>query len=417
MKIERQRLTQAINIANMVIERRNTIPILSHIAIQPGADTIRVIGTDLDIEVVAEVDCQEPGSEALTLPAPDRLARVLNLGDRLVEITRSTEDKEKTRVAVRSGRLDLEMIDLPFEDFPRQPQSGLAPTETKVSRNHIDTILRVARACSTEETRYYLNGVYIHREVQPSTVDGARLQAAATDGHRLYVAPLAVPGAEAMGRAMPENAGQRGIIIPRKAVNLLRQLRKRMDGDISFSIRHAKPDTNRDKSLAPPPAGMLAAFSFQTKDRQCRVTISTKIIDGTFPDYRRAIPTGDQDKVVQFKRADLLRAVQLIAATSGERTRAIRLTFDPTEGESKEGRLRVSMDAPEAILKAATYVDALTSVREPFSMGFNGKYLADICDVSEGDSLVIETMDAGSPAKIASPSGDGFRTVLMPMRI
>lgn len=412
MKIERQRLTQAINIANLVIERRNTIPILGNVALQPQGSSVSVIGTDLDMEVSVEIEAIEAAGEAITIPAPHRIARVLNLGGSEVEIGRSVTDKETKRIAIRSGRLDLETHDLPYDDFPRLSSSGLAATDTALSPEHIDTILRVAHACSTEEARYYLNGVYLHADGQPSTIDAAGLRAVATDGHRLYLAPLAVPAAAALGDAMPSNGDQRGIIIPRKTIRLLAQLRRRMGGEIRFGLQPSTPG-NSDKTLAPQPAGLRAIFSFETKDRQCKVTIATKIIDGTFPAYERVIPTAPQDKQIEISRSALRRAVELIAATSGEKTRAIKLTFDP----SGEGRLRVSAQHADEIVKASTWIEAQTSVREPFEIGFNGKYLADICAVSEGEKLTIETTDAGAPSKIASPESDGFRTVLMPMRV
>lgn len=408
MKIERQRLTQAINIANMVIERRNAIPILGNVAILPGLEAVTIVGTDLDMEVAIEIDAISSAGDAVTIPAPHRIGCVLNLGGAEVEIERVIEDKETTRLAIRSGRLDLEVRDLPYEDFPRLASSGLAASEARLSTAHIDTILRVAHACSTEETRYYLNGVYIHA----ASEDDWSLRAVATDGHRLYHAPLALPDSGGMRNAMPENGSQRGIIVPRKVIRLLAQLRKRMDGEIRFGLQPSVAQ-NSDKTLAPQPAGTRAIFAFETKDRQCKVTIATKIIDGTFPDYSRVIPSDNQDKQIEIDRAALRKAVELIAATSGERTRAIKLTFDP----AGEGRLRVSAQHVDEIVKASTWIPANTSVTEPFSIGFNGAYLADICAVSEGDNLVIETMDAGAPSKIASPSSDGFRTVLMPMRV
>lgn len=410
--VDRNALTAAINIAALVMEQRNTIPILSHMAIRSAGNSLFLSGTDLDMRLEVEIEGEGDGG-ATTFAAPRALARVLNLGAQTVELERATIDSGKGVLGVRSGRLDLQMASLPYDDFPQHHSSPEAPAETTISTEHLDTMLRVIRACSTEETRYYLNGLYLHLDPHPSTVDAASLRAVATDGHRLYYARLAVPAAAAIGAAMPANHTQRGMIIPRKAIKILDLLRRRIDGGIQMGITRGVPG-NREVTLAPTPSGMFAYFRFETRDRRCKVTLSTKLIDGTFPDYTRVIPGDGQDKLIEIERKDLRQAVDLISQCQPERTKAIKLTFDPNGGEA---RLRVMGNSVDGILSASTWIPAKTSVREPFTIGFNGKYLSDICRVAEGSSLMIETMDSGAPSKISSPESDRLRTVLMPMRV
>lgn len=416
MKVDRQRLTQAMNIASLVMEKRNTIPILSHMAIMPMVHSVMLIGTDLDMEVRAQIEVDDStGLEPITIAAPARIARVLNLGGTQVEIGKATVDKEKTAIAFRSGRLDLQVTHLPYGNFPRIQTPENPGNQIELSLDHIDAMLRASRACSTEESRYYLNGLYLHTVDEPSTVSTHSLRAVSTDGHRLYVAPIAAPRADVLAKILPmasaSGTGERGMIIPRKAINLLARLRPKIEGGVTMGIS-PRLQENSDKTLIPQAAGTIVSFAFTMRDSGIQVKIATKIIDGTFPDYHRVIPTAEQDKRVLVGRKDLAQAVRLISAAGSGKTKAIRLTFDPTGP-----KLGVAATGIEDILSASTWIPAETSVKEPFTIGFNGRYLADLCDVTEGDTLLIETMDSGSPTRITSPEGEGFRTVLMPMRV
>jgi len=340
---------------------------------------------------------------------------VLNLGDSMVEIEKATIDKEKTAIAFRSGRLDLQVKHLPYEDFPRIQTTRNEADEVQLSLDHIDDMLRASRACSTDETRYYLNGLYLHTVDEPSTVSTHSLRAVSTDGRRLYVSPIAAPRADVLAKILPfsnsARSEERGMIIPRKAINLLARLRPKIEGGVTMGIS-PRLQENSDKTLIPQAAGTIISFAFTMRGSGIKVTIATKIIDGTFPDYSRVIPTAEQDQRVLVSRKELARAVRLISAADSGKTKAIRLTFDPNGP-----KLGVSATGIEDILTASTWIPAETSVKEPFTIGFNGRYLAELCEVTEGETLLIETMDAGAPTRITSPEGNGFRTVLMPMRV
>lgn len=418
MKVERTALISALKIASLAVETRNVIPILGTIAIRSRGEALHLTGYDLDTEVTARIPITDGAANAAhadlgCLPAARSIIAALALGDAEAEISRAQMDKETSLMAIRSGALDMQVKDLPVEDFP-QLACGADTTSIAISTDHLAAILRAAGAMSIEETRYYLNGIYIHTSDEPSTVSPKSIMAVATDGHRLYRSRLAIAGAEDLDKALPFNAnpgGQRGIIIPKSVIKILRALAGEIRGDITLAIMPITP-RNRDDNLAPAPnVRPAAALRFTTK-QGIEVEIRTKLIDGTFPDYSRVIPQDEQDKRILVSRADLQRAVRGISALSSRGSKPVKLTFDP-EG----GRLRVSAETVDEIRAGSTWIPAETNVTTPFSIGFNGGYLDDLCAASKGDTLIMATQDQGAPTLITSPEQGDFLTVLMPMRV
>lgn len=414
MIFETKRLSHALDIVSMAIERRNTIPVLgcARVAMTLDRNGLDIAGTDLDLQIRATLGLPATATPAngsteklidVCMHAPDRVSRLIRAaGDEI-----SVEQEEGDKLRLRGGPLDATIGGLPGADFPAiditQPDAGFSAT---LGFEGVDMILRVAGAMSMEETRYYLNGVYLHY------VDAWTYKAVATDGHRLHVGTIELPDAE---RHLLKHGGEsRGIIIPRKTINILRRLRPRMASDTPVRIMAGVPRaTNGIKDLAPEAAAKnynRAGFTFQAGDLP--VEIVTKLIDGTFPDYTRVIPQHDEAyPTIAFKRRDLANAIDAISAGMLERTKAIKLTFDPA------GRLIVSAKWIDFGFEGKISIPATTSVKQPFEVGYNGKYLRQIIDASTGEDLTINTQDAGSPASIVDPSATSFRTVLMPMRI
>jgi len=415
MQFETKRLSHALDIVAMAIERRNTIPVLgcARVAMTLDRNGLDIAGTDLDIQIRANLGLAttaqpSTGSEKLIdvcMHAPDRVARLIRAaGDEI-----SIEQEEGDKLRLRGGPLDATIGGLPGSDFPAiditQPDAGFSAT---LGFEGIDMILRVAGAVSTKETRYYLNGVYLHHE------EAWTYKAVATDGHRLHVGTIELPDAE---RPIGKHGGGKasdGIIIPRKTINILKRLRPRMAPDQPVKISAGVPRaTNGIKDLAPEVAAKSynrAAFTFQAGDLP--IEIVTKLIYGTFPDYTRVIPQHDPAyPTIAFKRRDLANAIDAISAGMLERTKAIKLTFDPA------GRLIVSAKWIDFGFEGKISIPATTSVEQPFEVGYNGKYLRQIIDASAGEDLTINTADAASPASIVDPAATDFRTVLMPMRI
>jgi len=414
MIFETKRLSHALDIVSMAIERRNIIPVLAcaRVAMTLDRAGLDIAGTDLDIQIRATLgfpaNSTPPSGKTeklidLCMHAPDRVSRLIRAaGDEI-----SVEQEEGEKLRLRGGPLDGTIGGLPGGDFPSidiaEPERGFCAT---LGFEGIDMILRVANAVSTEETRYYLNGVYLHYE------GGWTYTAVATDGHRLHVGTIQLPDAER--HLAKHGSTDRGIIIPRKTISILKRLRPRMASEHPIRIV-AGPSrgSNQTKDLAPEQAAKgysRAAFTFQAADLP--IEIVTMLIDGTFPDYTRVIPQQDPAyPTIAFKRRDLANAIDAISSGMGGRTKAIKLTFDPS------GKLIVSGKWIDFGFEGQIAIPAQTSVKTPFEVGYNGKYLRQIVDATTGEDLSINVQYPGAPGSIVDPAATDFRTVLMPMRI
>ena len=231
---------------------------------------------------------------------------------------------------------------------------------------------RTRFAISTEETRYYLNGIYLHA----ADSEGVEvLRTVATDGHRLARVELPLPDGA---------AGMPGVIVPRKAVSEIRKLVEETDGDVSVSLSDAK-------------------IRFSTGE----TVLTSKLIDGTFPDYERVIPTGN-DKVLETDCKILSHAVDRVSAISSEKSRSIKLNME-------KGLVTLSASSPEhgsAIEEVEASYDA-----GQLEIGFNARYLLDIMQQIEGDAARFTMADAASPTVIRDVSDGSAVYVLMPMRV
>ena len=416
MIFETTRLRHALDIVSMAIERRNTIPVLgcARIALQMGRGGLNIAGTDLDLQIQATIGPQVPGPSTTTkiederiidlcMQAPDRVARLIRVaGDEI-----SLEQEAGAKLRLRGGPLDATILGLPSEDFPTIDIAQRAENfSAMLGFEGVDMILRVAGAVSTEETRYYLNGVYLHHESDWTYT------AVATDGHRLHIGTIQLP--DAIHHLAKHGTESRGIIIPRKTISILRRLRPHMASDKPICIFSGGQDQrNAASDLAPDSrraAHTRAGFAFQAHGLP--VEIVTKLIDGTFPDYTRVIPQHDPAyPTITFNRRDLANAIDAISAGMPERSKAIKLTFDPS------GRLIVSAKWIDFGFEGKISIPATTSVKQPFEVGYNGKYLRQIISASTGEDLTISTENSASPGSIVDPTATDFRTVLMPMRI
>lgn len=414
MHFETKRLAHALDIAAMTIERRNTIPILGcallDLIVDGDGEHISIMGTDLDMQIRTLVPVTERSkSESFDLAmfAPDKIARLIRTAGESVRL----DKVDATRIRIQGGGLDATIGSLPGEDFPLLT---MAPEEdcfaATLGLAQLDMILRVAGAVSTEETRYYLNGVYMHH------LDGWTYRVVATDGHRLYTGTIELPDAV---RPLGKHKGGKdseGIIIPRKTIQLLRKLRPRMDAEAGVRMKAggAGPLPNRDRDLAPdsPLSGYTTRARFSFKAGATRVELATKLIDGAFPDYTRVIPSRDPAyPTIAFKRRDLAAALDAITCGMHERTRPVKLVFDPA------GKLIVSSKWIDFGFEGKVAIDAKSSVTQPFEVGYNSKYLRNIIDANVGEDLSINTADQASPGSIVDPDATDFQAVLMPMRV
>jgi DNA polymerase III subunit beta len=370
LTIERAALLRALGHVQSVVERRNTIPILSNVLLRADGGKLALSATDMDLEVVASVGVQGARGGSTTVPAHTLydIVRKLREGAQ-VEFEASGD---KGAMTVRSGRSTFTLACLPPEDYPLMAGGELAHNFTLSAADLKRLIDRTRFAISTEETRYYLNGIYLHAA---RSNELAMLRAVATDGHRL--ARMEIP--------LPEGAaGMPGVIVPRKTVGELRKLLEEMDQEVAIALSDTK-----------------IRFTFGT------TVLTSKLIDGTFPDYDRVIPTGN-DRILEVERALFAEAVDRVSTISTEKSRAVKLAIE-----------RNSLTLSATSLENGTAQEEL-EVRyaaAPIEIGFNARYLLDITEQIEGDGARFAMADAGSPTVVRDSADASALYVLMPLRV
>ena len=368
--LERSDLLKSLNHVHRVVERRNTIPILSNVLLKADGTSLQMKATDLDLEITETTGAQVDQGGATTVPAHLLYDIVRKLPDG-AEVQLSTNG-ENTAMAVTSGRSRFSLQCLPELDFPDLTAGSFSHTFRLPASEVKMLIDRTQFAISTEETRYYLNGIYLHT----IETDGKlKLRAVATDGHRLARADVEAPAG---------SEGMPGIIVPRKTVG---ELQKLVDD----------PE---------------AAVTLEVSDAKIRLTIgnvvmTSKLIDGTFPDYQRVIPTANE-KTMTIDCETFARAVDRVSTISSERGRAVKLSIG-------SGQLTLTVHNPDS--GSATEELAVGYEDDPLEIGFNAKYLLDITNQLSGSDAVFMLADPGSPTLIHDTAADDALYVLMPMRV
>jgi DNA polymerase-3 subunit beta len=368
--LERSNLLRSLNHVHRVVERRNTIPILSNVLLRAEGAALELKATDLDLEVTEATPAQVDQAGATTVPA-HLLYEIVRKLPEGAEVMLRTE-KDSQAMAVISGRSSFRLQCLPDTDFPELSAGSFSHRfrlEAPALKGLID---KTQFAISTEETRYYLNGIFLH------TLDvGGRLmlRAVATDGHRLARAEMEAPAG---------SEGMPGIIIPRKTVG---ELHKLLDN----------PDVR---------------IAVELSDTKIRLTIgsvilTSKLIDGTFPDYQRVIPTAN-DKTLIIDREDFAAAVDRVSTISSERGRAVKLSI-------ANGSVVLSVNNPDS--GSATEELAADYDSDPIDIGFNARYLLDVTGQLFGRDAKFLLADAGSPTLIHDTADEHALYVLMPMRV
>lgn len=370
LTIERDALLKSLAHAQSVVERRTTIPILANVMLQAEGDGVALTATDMDLAIVETVPAKVKSKGATTAPAHTLYEIVRKLPDGAdVELSLA---EDGNRLALKSGSARFALAALPTQDFPVMT-GGDMPHSFKLAAKDLKTLIdRSSFAISTEETRYYLNGIYLHAaESNGKPV----LRAVATDGHRLARVEMARPQGAAK---MP------GVIVPRKTVGELRRLLDDTDSDVSVALSDTK-----------------IRFALDG------IELTSKLIDGTFPDYQRVIPEAN-DKIMKVECRPFAEAVDLVSTISTEKSRAVKV-------ELKDGTLTLSANSPDA--GSASEEIKVDYKGGALEIGFNARYLLDITRQIAGDKAQFAMADAASPTVVQDEADDTALYVLMPMRV
>jgi DNA polymerase III subunit beta len=369
--IERATLLKCLGHVQSVVERRNTIPILSNVLIEATTDGIRLMATDLDLQVNEAIEAQVETVGATTVSAHT----FFDIVRKLPEGSQVSIAASDGKMQVVAGRARFNLSTLPRDDFPIIAEGEL-PTRFELPAATLRQIIDKTRfAISTEETRYYLNGIFFHVSDADGSTGQPVLKAAATDGHRLARVTVARPdGAE----GMPD------IIIPRKCVAELRKLLDEVDGSVDVSLSSTK-----------------VRFGLGT------AILTSKLIDGTFPDYNRVIPTGN-DKLLKIDPKSFTEGVDRVSTIASEKTRAVKMTVE-------RDKITLSVASPENGTASEEVPGEYTS--EGMEIGFNSRYLMDILQQVEGDLVEVHLADSSAPTLIRENDKSSALYVIMPMRV
>ncbi|WP_417465888.1 DNA polymerase III subunit beta [Kordiimonas sp.] len=367
--IERNSLLKTLGHVQSVVERRNTIPILSNVMIEADGDMVSMTATDLDIAIIERTGASVAQGGAITVPAHTLFDIVRKLPDGAeVELTAEEND----RLIVKAGRSRFTLACLDKEDFPVMSEGDM-PHRFELAAAELKRLIDKARfAISTEETRYYLNGIYLH---VATTEDGSTLRAVATDGHRLAQVEQDVPDGA---------AGMPGIIIPRKTVGEIRKLIDEVEGNIQISLSDTKIRFAYDGAV-----------------------ITSKLIDGTFPDYSRVIPKGN-DKMLEMDCRLFAEGTDRVSTISSDKTRSVKLSL-------AKDTLTLSVNSPDS--GTATEELAASYGADALEIGFNSRYLLDILAQVEGETVQVFLADPSAPTVLRDMVDEGALYVLMPMRV
>ncbi|GAB5349489.1 DNA polymerase III subunit beta [Alteriqipengyuania sp. 357] len=371
--IERATLLRCLSHVQSVVERRNTIPILSNVLIDADeGGGVKVMATDLDLQVVETMTAASVESGgAITVSAH----LLFDIARKLPDGSQVSLETADNRMTVKAGRSRFQLPTLPRDDFPVIVEGELPTSFELPARELAELIDRTRFAISTEETRYYLNGIFLHVSDEARPV----LKAAATDGHRLARYTIDRPEGAA---GMPD------VIVPRKAVAELRKLlEEALDSNVQIDLSASK-----------------IRFALGGEGG---VVLTSKLIDGTFPDYSRVIPTGN-DKLLKLDPKSFYDGVDRVATIATEKTRAVKMGLDAD-------KVTLSVTSPDNGTAAEEIAAEYKS--DGFEIGFNANYLKDILNQIDSDIVELHLADAGSPTLIRRDENSPALYVLMPMRV
>lgn len=356
LTVSRGDLTRLLSDVSKVVEKRTTIPILCNIKLVASMDDrLHVTGTDLDIEISKSIPANITVGGTTTVNAARLYAIVAKLG--AGDLSLALKDDTLT---IKAGRSRFTLPTLPVSDFPEINTAG----DYKSFDLDVGALLAPVKfSISTEETRYYLNGIYLHQ------VEGD-IRAVSTDGHKLSLHQMPSP------ESAPDFAG---VIIPRKTVDILSTMKDTIRLEVSpQKIKLSNDDT----------------------------TIVSKLIDATYPDYMRVIPR-DNEKIVTVDRAAFAGAVERAGTVISERGRAIKLAL-------QSGSIELSVTTNDGSSNEELEADYSGA---PVEIGLNTGYVLEMLASASGDTIEMAIQDPGSPVLFTNPSDANWKAVIMPVRV
>lgn len=367
--IAREALLPALAAAVKAVERRNTIPVLQNLLLRASDGALTLTGTDLDTEIAVTRSCKVEGTVETTLPAQALHDIVRKLPDGS-EVTLAGDDQAWT---VSAGRSRFRLLCLPASDFHEMTAANVTHTFELSAASLLSMIATIRFAISSEETRYYLNGIHLH---EGGSEDEPQLVAVSTDGHRLAKMPMPLP---------TDAAGMPAVIVHRKTVDLVSKILSDK-GTVTIGLSEAK-------------------ISLTTEDG---TIIVSKLVDGSYPDYRRVLPSGNSNRFVVDRQA-LFNAIDRVTTISAQRGSAVKFAF------GKEELVLAATNPDSGSAEEELSIDCTAG--EPVEIGFNGRYCLDMLAACDADSVAFELGDAGAPALVRPVDAGAAEFVIMPMRV
>ncbi|QQR69619.1 MAG: DNA polymerase III subunit beta [Alphaproteobacteria bacterium] len=372
VEIEKEKLLRALGRVQNIVERRTTIPILGNVLLVTEDQKLCLMTTDMEMEAFERVPAQIARGGQATVPAHMMFDIVRKLPDRAMV----TMELDGSQMLLAAGRSRFRLGSLPVEDFPQISRDEF-PNRFSMPVADLRFLIDHTRmAIAADDARHYLQGLYLHLE-NASEGESPMLRAVAVDGHRMARAERAVPAA---ARGMP------AVIIPRKAVNELRRLLDEADdGMVELAVTMTK-----------------ARFAMGS------VSLTTRLVDGQFPDYRRVVPAGN-DRVLEIDSRAFTQAVDRVAIMSLDSGRLMHLSMD-------DGHLNVSASSSQDGSTASEDLEA--SYKGPkLDMGFSSRYLLDVLQLIPEGTVRFTLGEAMSPAVVEDASDPSTLYVLMPIRL
>ncbi|TKB51896.1 DNA polymerase III subunit beta [Ferrimonas aestuarii] len=362
--INRESLLKPLQLVSGAVERRHNLPILSNVLLEVSDNLLKLTGTDLEVELIGQTTLEgEIIAGRTTVPARKFLDICRSLPD-LVDIQ---IEQQENRLMIRSGRSRFNLTTLPADDYPNMGD-WQHEMEFTLKQGQLKQLIEATQfSMANQDVRYYLNGMLFE-------TDNKLLRTVATDGHRLAVAY----------RNIDAELPQKQVIVPRKGVVELVRLFDEEDSDITLSIGNGNIRAIADDAI-----------------------LTSKLVDGRFPDYRRVLPQGG-DKVLIADRAVLKQAFVRAAILSNEKFRGVRLNLDNNE-------LKITANNPEQE-EAVEMVD-VEFPHSDLEIGFNVSYVLDVLNALKRDQVKLVMSDANSSALFENVEDDEALYVVMPMRL